>query len=147
MIFKYLAYLGFIAMTLSSTSEAAETPLKLAPCPNTPNCVSSQAPAGNHYIAPFKIKGKAEDAWAALKQALASRQKRTVIVEASNDSLHAEATSLVFRFVDDINAVLDSDAKLIHIRSASRVGYSDLGVNRKRIEALRQQLQQAGVLE
>jgi uncharacterized protein (DUF1499 family) len=146
MIFKYLAYLGLIAMTLSTTSQAAETSLKLAPCPNTPNCVSSQASDSSHYIAPFKIKGKAEDAWTALKQALAG-QKHTVIVEASNDSLHAEATSLVFRFVDDIHAIRDADAKLIHIRSASRVGYSDLGVNRKRIEALRQQLQQAGVLE
>jgi uncharacterized protein (DUF1499 family) len=146
MIFKYLVYLGLIAMTLSPTSEAAETSLKLAPCPNTPNCVSSQASDSDHYIAPFKIKGKAEDAWTALKQTLAG-QKRTVIVEANNGSLHAEATSLVFRFVDDIHAILDADAKLIHIRSASRIGYSDLGVNRKRIEALRQQLQQAGVLE
>jgi uncharacterized protein (DUF1499 family) len=147
MISKFLVYLGLIAMTLSTTSQAADSSLKLAPCPNTPNCVSSQALAGsNHYIAPFIIKGKAEDAWAAFQQALAGR-KRTVITEASSDALHAEATSLIFRFVDDIDAVLDADMKLIHIRSASRVGYSDLGVNRRRIEALRQQLRQAGILE
>lgn len=147
MISKSLAYIGLIAMTLFTTSQAASSALKLAPCPNTPNCVSSQAsPDNSHYIAPFKIKGKAEDAWTAFQQALASR-KRTVITEASSDALHAEATSLVFRFVDDINAVLDADAKMIHIRSASRVGHSDLGVNRRRIEALREQLQQAGIIE
>jgi uncharacterized protein (DUF1499 family) len=109
--------------------------------------VSSQAPKDSgHYIAPFKIKGKVEDAWAALQRTLAG-QERTVITEAGNDALHAEATTLIFRFVDDVDAVLDADAKLIHIRSASRVGYSDLGVNRRRMEALRRQLQQAGVVE
>lgn len=133
-------------MSLQSFSEAAESTKRLALCPLSPNCVSSQASDSDHYIAPFKIKGKAEDAWEAFKQALAG-QSRTVVMEASSDTLHAEASSLIFRFVDDINAILDADAKLIHIRSASRVGYSDLGVNRRRVEALRKQLQQAGVLE
>ncbi|WP_020564357.1 DUF1499 domain-containing protein [Methylosarcina fibrata] len=147
MIFKLLVSTGLIAMTLSTPSQAADTAVKLAPCPNTPNCVSSQAPKDSgHYIAPFKIKGKVEDAWAALQRTLAG-QKRTVITEAGNGALHAEATTLVFRFVDDVDAVLDADAKLIHIRSASRVGYSDLGVNRRRMEALRRQLQQAGIVE
>ncbi|MGR9088020.1 MAG: DUF1499 domain-containing protein [Gammaproteobacteria bacterium] len=133
-------------MSATTHSEAAESSKRLPLCPNSPNCVSSQAAASDHYIAPFKIKGKAEDAWAVFRQVLAG-QSRTVITEASDDRLHAEATSLVFRFVDDIDAILDAGAGLIHIRSASRVGYSDLGVNRRRIEVLRQQLRQAGVLE
>ena len=53
--------------------------------------------------------------------------------------IHVECTSLIFRFVDDVEFLFDEDKKLIHVRSASRVGYSDLGANRKRVEAIRQQ--------
>lgn len=148
MTIKSFLYMGFITMTLMTSSHAQASEKKLAPCPNTPNCVSSQAQVADkeHFIVPFKITGKAEDAWAALKQALAG-QSRTVITEETEDTLHARATSLVFRFVDDIDAILDADAGLIHIRSASRVGYSDLGVNRKRMEKLRLALREAGAIE
>lgn len=146
MTIKSLFYAGLITMTLNANSQAAARPQKLPLCPNSPNCVSSQAANADHFIRPFKITGKPEEAWAALKQALTGLG-RTVIIEATDDTLHAEATTLVFRFVDDINAILDADAKLIHIRSASRIGYSDLGVNRKRVETLRLRLQQAGVIE
>jgi uncharacterized protein (DUF1499 family) len=141
-----LLYLGLLAMSLATHSQASEQSKKLPLCPNSPNCVSSQSSNAGHFIAPFKFTGQAEAAWDALKKELAG-QSRTVITEATGDTLHAEATSLIFRFVDDIDAILDADAKLIHVRSASRVGYSDLGVNRRRIEALRKQLQQAGILE
>lgn len=143
---KSLLTVGLIIMTLNSSGEAKEAALKLPLCPNSPNCVSSQAADADHFIAPFKIKGAAENAFAALKTALL-QQSRTVITEASDTALHAEATSLIFRFVDDVHALLDADAGVIHIRSASRVGYSDLGVNRRRVEALRAALQQAGVIE
>lgn len=142
MKFKFIVYL--IVMTLSTASHASEK--KLPVCPNSPNCVSSQAADTGHFIAPFKIIGNVEDAWAALKNALVS-QSRTVITSEAPGTLHAEATSLVFRFVDDVEAILDADAKLIHIRSASRIGYGDFGVNRKRVEALRSQLQQQHVIE
>jgi uncharacterized protein (DUF1499 family) len=148
MTIKSLLYTGFITMTLMTASPTNASEKKLAPCPGSPNCVSSQAADADkeHFIAPFKIIGKAEDAWKALKQALVS-QSRTVITEETEDTLHAEATSLVFRFVDDIDAILDAETGLIHIRSASRVGYSDLGVNRRRMEKLRLALQKAGVIE
>lgn len=133
-------------MSLSANSQSSFPLNKLALCPDSPNCVSSQASDSDHYIEPFKIKGEEKEAWAVFQKVL-SGQKRTVITETSSQSLHAEVTSLVFRFVDDVQAILDADAGLIHIRSASRVGYSDLGVNRKRVESLRQQLQQAGVVE
>ena len=134
-------------MTLMTTGPAKANPGNTLPlCPNSPNCVSSQAADAGHYIAPFKITGNIKEAWAALKQTL-NKQSRTVIVHETEDALHAEATSLVLRFVDDINAILDADAGLIHIRSASRVGYGDFGVNRKRVEALRLQLQKARVIE
>jgi uncharacterized protein (DUF1499 family) len=146
MTFKILFSIGLIIMTLNTSTEAKETAGTLPSCPNSPNCVSSQSADADHFIAPFKTKGKPEDAFAALKKALAE-QSRTIITESTGNTLHAEATSLIFRFVDDVQAVLDADAGLIHIRSASRVGYSDFGVNRRRMEALRTALQQAGVIE
>jgi len=133
-------------MTLSMPTEAKEAATTLPPCPHSPNCVSSQAADSDHFIAPFKIKGRPEDAFAALKKAL-SEQSRTVITEATGTTLHAEATSLIFRFVDDVHAILGAEAGVIDIRSASRIGYSDLGVNRRRIEALRAALRRAGVIE
>ena len=69
------------------------------------------------------------------------------ITHETHDSLHAEATSLIFRFVDDVNVILDKQSGFIHIRSASRMGHSDFGVNRKRLETLRKQLKTAGVIE
>jgi uncharacterized protein (DUF1499 family) len=133
-----------IVMTFSTVSQAAEK--RLRACPSSPNCVSSQAADADHFIAPFKIIGTDEEAWSALKKALAG-QSRTVITSETGDTLHAEATSLVFRFVDDVDVILDAEARLIHIRSASRVGYGDFGVNRKRVEKLRSQLRQAHVIE
>lgn len=142
MKFKTIFYI--IVMTLSTATQASAK--QLAPCPSSPNCVSSQTKDADHFIAPFKILGDVEEAWAALKTILAG-QSRTVITNETGDTLHAEATSLVFRFVDDIDAILDADARMIHIRSASRIGYGDFGVNRKRVERLRSQLQQARVIE
>jgi uncharacterized protein (DUF1499 family) len=142
MTFKTILYI--IVMTLSTATQASEK--QLPACPSSPNCVSSQATDADHAIAPFKIVGNVEEAWTALKKALIS-QSRTVITDETGNALHAQATSLVFRFVDDIDAILDTDARLIHIRSASRTGYGDFGVNRKRVEMLRSQLQQAHVIE
>ncbi len=141
---KFKTILYIIVMTLSTATQASAK--QLPPCPSSPNCVSSQATDADHAIAPFKIVGNIEEAWTALKKALIS-QSRTVITDETGNTLHAQATSLVFRFVDDIDAILDTDARLIHIRSASRTGYGDFGVNRKRVEMLRSQLQQAHVIE
>lgn len=108
---------------------------KLAPCPDTPNCVNSQA-AGSSAIAPLAYCGDAQLAWARL-HAVLSRWPRIRIVAYADGYLRAEARSRVFGFVDDVEFVLDLDAEVIHVRSASRVGYSDFGVNRRRIEKLR----------
>ena len=145
MTFKILFYIIFMIFnTANQASSASEKTLPL--CRDSPNCVSSQAQDAQHFIEPFKIKGQTSEAWQALKQALNS-QSRMVITHETNNTLHAEATSLVFRFVDDINVILDAEKRVIHIRSASRTGHSDFGVNRKRLEALRLQLQKARVIE
>jgi uncharacterized protein (DUF1499 family) len=110
---------------------------RLAPCPDTPNCVGTQAADEGHRIEPLAYDGSAEEAMVRLKAAL-STLPRTRVVTETPDYLHAECTSLVFRFVDDVEFLLDRERKVIHFRSASRVGHSDLGVNRRRMEALRQ---------
>ena len=110
---------------------------KLAPCPSSPNCVSSQSPDNSHLIAPFTYSGQAADAMKKLA-AIVQTFPRTSIIAASDRYLYAEVTSAIFRFVDDLEFLVDDTAKVIHVRSASRMGYSDLGVNRKRVEQIRQ---------
>ena len=117
----------------------------LHPCPSSPNCVSSQATDDRHAIDPFVFTGRAEDAWQALKRALPS-MARTQIVDEIGYYLHAEARSRIFRFVDDVEFVLVPEQKTVHVRSASRTGSGDLGVNRRRVERLRDQLRDAGIL-
>jgi uncharacterized protein (DUF1499 family) len=145
MNFKTLFYIIF--MTFGTISYATEQK-KLPACPDSPNCVYSQANPGDevHFIAPFKIIGAINIASDAVKNALLS-QGRTVITQEGENTLHAESTSLIFRFVDDVDIILDSEARLFHVRSASRIGYGDFGVNRKRIEDLRSRLKTAGVIE
>lgn len=144
---KLSSLLLVFAMTLSPLTDANSASRKsLAACPESPNCVSSQAQDAGHFIAPFNIIGDTDKAWAALRNAMLGKG-RMVITQETPNTIDAEATSLIFRFVDDITAILDADAQIIHIRSASRKGYSDFGVNRKRIEALRSQLQAAKVIK
>jgi len=109
---------------------------KLAPCPSTPNCVSSQGSGQEHGIEPLHFTGTGADAWAKLKKIVLG-MKRARIVTETNMYLHAEYTSLIWRFVDDVEFVVFDKEKVIHVRSASRLGKSDLGVNRKRVEEIR----------
>ena len=109
---------------------------RLEPCPESPNCVSSQAPDDAHRVAPFPFTGTAAEAIGRLTGIVRSLP-RTSVVAATENYLHAECRSAVFRFVDDVEFFADETAGAIHVRSASRVGSSDLGVNRKRVEGLR----------
>ncbi len=108
----------------------------LKACPSSPNCVSSQAADPKQAVAPIAYTESRAEALARLKKVLEG-MKRTKIVSEKDDYLHAEARSLIFRFVDDVEFYLPEDQKVIHVRSASRVGYSDMGVNRKRVEEIR----------
>lgn len=109
----------------------------LADCPDTPNCVCSQATRADQRIVPVEFSETADEAWRRLKKVVAALPNSKV-VRAENAYLHVECTSRVFRFVDDLEFLLDAERRVIHCRSASRVGYSDLGVNRRRLEAIRQ---------
>jgi uncharacterized protein (DUF1499 family) len=111
---------------------------RLAPCPSSPNCVSSQAADDGHRIDPLPYTGTAADAMARLA-AIVRSLPRAVIITEEQGYLYAEFTSAFFRFKDDGEFLADDAAKVIHVRSASRLGHSDLGVNRKRIEMIRDQ--------
>jgi uncharacterized protein (DUF1499 family) len=111
---------------------------RLAPCPNKPNCVSSQAAAGDkqHYVEALTYGGEPAQAREWLEQAIDGMKRARVVVREAN-YWRAEFTSALWRFVDDVEFLFDDNARRIDIRSASRVGYSDLGVNRRRIEEIR----------
>jgi uncharacterized protein (DUF1499 family) len=111
---------------------------QLATCPASPNCVSSQASDPQHQIAPIADRGNAAQVWADLKALVASLPNTQIVAETEN-YLYAEFTSKIMGFVDDVEFYRTEDG--IQVRSASRLGESDLGVNRQRIEMIRQKLQ------
>jgi uncharacterized protein (DUF1499 family) len=108
----------------------------LAPCPSSPNCVNSTSPDAAHQIAPIALNGSPTTAIATLKRIIQSEPRTQIITETPN-YLYAEFTSAIMGFVDDVEFYVDPKENEIQVRSASRLGESDLGVNRKRLEALR----------
>jgi uncharacterized protein (DUF1499 family) len=111
---------------------------RLPPCPSSPNCVCSENTDAVHHVDPWPFMGDASAAKARLVNVLKSTP-RTRIVTDDGWYLHATCTTAVWRFVDDLQFLIDPATQVIHVRSASRIGYSDLGVNRARLESLRQQ--------
>ena len=111
-------------------------PRSLGPCPSSPNCVSTQALDEGHAIAPIRYHKSLAEAKEVLKEVIRSLP-RIQLVEEGETYVHYEATSLLLRFVDDVEFLFDDETKTIHFRSASRTGYGDLGVNRKRMEQVR----------
>ncbi len=109
---------------------------KLAPCPNSPNCVSSQSQDVQHKIEPLTYKSSPQQAMANLKTAI-ENMERTKIITENDNYLYAEFSTKLMGYVDDVEFYLDLSANIIHVRSASRLGKSDLGVNRKRVETIR----------
>jgi len=112
---------------------------RLQPCPSSPNCVNSQSPDGEPAIAPLPLGKNPEQTFQHLKAVIES-MPRTQVIQATDTYLYAEFTSALMGFVDDVEFYLDQPAGVIQVRSASRLGESDLGVNRQRIEAIRSQL-------
>lgn len=135
-----LAFPGVAAAALFGPLFAGDVPEgvgqgRLVPCPDTPNCVSSLAD-DERAIAPIPFRGDATLAMRLLAS-LATTLPGARIVTAQADYLHVEVSSRLMGFVDDLEAVPDAAASVIHVRSASRLGRSDFGVNRRRIERLR----------
>ncbi len=134
-----LLFIGAVVLALGSHRVHPPGGLELGrlrPCPGTANCVCSESGTPpEHAVAPFALAGAPEAAWVRL---------RAVIIEAgghiereTDEYVWATFRTPVFRFVDDVELRLDHSAGLIQIRSASRVGHFDLGMNRRRVERLR----------
>jgi len=133
-----LFILTMLAVSCASpgSGPAGLTNGKLAPCPGRPNCVSSEDHAEEpSRVKPLGFTGKPEDAWACLKRAV--QGIGGTIEREDSDYIWVVFKTKLFRFVDDMELRMDAPDALIHVRSASRVGYSDFGVNRRRVEALR----------
>lgn len=137
-----VALLAYIVMAYQSQKKPNDLGLQngmLKACPDSPNCVCSEAynkDDAQHFIAP--ISGN-EQTWIMLKQVML--EQGGDIQEETADYMHIIFSTAVFHFVDDVELRFDKENKLIHLRSASRIGRSDFGVNRKRIEALKKALE------
>lgn len=113
---------------------------RLAPCPSSPNCVSTLAVDAKHKISPLQFVDDLEKARVRLIQIIESFP-RAEIIQSEGSYLHATFQSRLFRFVDDVEFLFDEGGKKVDFRSASRVGYSDLGANRRRMEEIRKRFQ------
>ncbi|MDY6937840.1 MAG: DUF1499 domain-containing protein [Cyanobacteriota bacterium] len=123
----------------SRPNDLGVTQGKLASCPSSPNCVSSQSTDSEHYIEPLASEANPKETFVNLKKTLDSL-KEAEIVTADENYIYVEFTSKLMGFVDDVEFYLDEATGTIQVRSASRLGESDLGVNRKRIEMIREEL-------
>ena len=113
--------------------------LKLMPCPSSPNCVSTQAKDKEHFVNPIMVESTSLQIKERILKILSELNQSKVITTKEN-YIRAEFTSKIFGFVDDVEFYFPhtkSKKTTIHIRSASRIGYSDLGANKKRIEEIR----------
>ena len=117
----------------------------LQDCPESPNCVCSDATDPARWIAPFSIKGDRRVAWQGLCDCVRALP-RSRIVRQSDEDLHGEVRSRIFGFVDDLEFRLRVQEGVIALRSASRTGHWDLGVNRRRLERLRRTLRSRGLV-
>ncbi len=109
---------------------------KLAPMPTSPNAVSSQTADEEKRVAPFPFKGDVQETKEAIKQALLAYENIEIQTEDQN-YIHAISTTKTMKYHDDLEFYFDEQAGLVHFRSASRVGYSDMGLNRERYSRLK----------
>ena len=113
----------------------------LSPCTGTPNCVSSQEKNSQHRIQPITFEGSLELAKEKLHRVINS-MRGTRIISQEDVYWHVEFTTQLLRFIDDVEFYFDESQSLIHVRSASRQGYWDLGVNRRRVETIRSRFEE-----
>ena len=134
---------GCVGKTLQQTTDNG---LKIGSCIGLPNCVSSNASVFYNYIEPFALAIPKEQAWPLVKEAVLEIP-RTVIDEEVDHYLHAKTSSMVFRFVDNLELLYQADQHQIAVRSSSVLGLYDLSANRRRVNALRKALIAKGVVK
>jgi len=138
-IFQVFTIISFSIIISSCAGKAPTTIGQFAVCPETPNCVSTKNINTKNYISPIYYKGSLDSAKRFLLLAI-KPIKSVSIKKELEQFIHIEVTSKIFGFVDDVEFYLNEPGT-IHFRSASRLGYSDLGVNRERMETIRKTFQ------
>lgn len=135
---KLILSMALILFSCGGTrpDQVLQTQGNLAPCPETPNCVSTHSTGDMHFIAPLTYSTQQKVAMDTLV-AIINSMKRTKIIVQKENYLYVEFKSAFWRFIDDVEFSFDKRDKIIHFRSASRLGKGDLGVNRKRMEKIR----------
>jgi uncharacterized protein (DUF1499 family) len=137
------AVMAILARVVKSPANLGVRDGKLAPCPNSPNCVSTQSQDPRHQIDPIPYTTSPAEAKAILVQIIRSME-RTRIIRDDPTYIHAEFRTKGIGYVDDVEFTLDQEAGLIHFRSSARLPYYDWGVNRKRMEEIRAAFEAAG---
>jgi uncharacterized protein (DUF1499 family) len=132
-----LSLVFFLSCSGSRPASLGVTQGRLAPCPDAPHCVSSQSEDESHRMEPLCYTTSQAEAQEKLLTILRS-MKRTSIISIKDEYLHAECASAIFRYVDDVEFYFNDEQKLIHFRSSSRLGYDDMGVNRRRMKKIRE---------
>lgn len=133
-----LGYFAFLAARSHSGTAPGLKHNRLSPCPETPNCICTEYPQdATHYTAPIELSINNVENLSAIHNAIrAAIEKTGGDIQLQDDHyLSATYTSSLFRYVDDFELRIDTQNQQLHIRSASRVGRSDLGANQKRVNA------------
>lgn len=131
----FLILMSAVACAGHAQESRSKTSADLAPCPDSPNCVSTKSKDAGHGMPPLPYRKSREESMDRLVS-IVREMKRATIVSATPSYLHVEFRSALFRFVDDVEFVLEDSTRLIHFRSASRKGYYDFGVNRSRMKEI-----------
>lgn len=145
---RILPFLMIALMTLTGCQKTVAQTTgpkdgKLPPCPDKRNCVCTQDPAEKHRIETLRYDVTQDEARDKLLGVIRHMEHST-LVQVDPDYIHAEFRSAVFEFVDDVEFLFDDSAKLIHFRSAARMGYYDFNVNRNRMEEIRKRFMGPG---
>ncbi len=132
-----ILFFGYLGFQSQQGKAAGLVDGKLQACPNTPNCVCSETKIPDeHFIEPLNTAGLSSQEALSKVKSIISKMGAEVTTQ-EEDYLAATFTSDLFKYVDDIEMRFDKENNLLHFRSASRVGKSDFGVNRERVEAIR----------
>lgn len=141
LLISFLAILSLSACSGNRPQQLLNGDGTFVECPTSPNCVSSDSTSEQHQVAAFTINPDAADLWQSVKVVVATLPRTTLAVDQAQ-YLHAECRSALMGYVDDLQLQLRPDQGIIAVYSASRLGHSDFGVNRERVEHLRSLLSQ-----
>lgn len=115
---------------------------QLTECSESPNCVSSQTTQRSKHIAPINASDTPELTWLILRD-LVDKMPQALLITENENYRHYQFTTPLMGFIDDVELLFNPTGKLIQVKSASRIGQSDMGANRNRVELLRENLDEA----